>query len=349
MEDLIKRISRKVGTKWTLLFEELELNSELRYAIEAKFVMMPDHPKCQELLNLWLNQISIKNLEDEEKVKRLIRILYKIEPLRNIAMQIGFEQYTEMPVENFESGKMEAVSAGYPHPPNLPLPPIVCSHDSSGFGLGMLTTTSTLTADYASVSLSEHIPTTPACRESVYLPTDPISFGDHGSHGLAHFMTFSTSDNVVPHVCQYCGAITSEEVSVMKAVPGLSNPLIGIETHPCDAVIIIQDRYHKYALLDISQRMLHSNWKKIGHELKLSHGLITHLEECEKNIQERYYKLLVEFVTEFKEKATFRILREVLRECDENLAADILEERLQTRTELVISAIQYDFITNKNL
>lgn len=392
MDYLIERISEEVGNKWTLLFKELKLNSRVRYDIEAKFEKEPDHDlkskySCQESLKAWLNQISIKRLEEDEKRQRLVCILHKIPSLRNIAIQIGFEQYKltpkqQMPVEDFESGDAEAASTSYPNPLNQSLLPIVPSHNLPSFGLDMCTT-SNVSRNSPGISSSqhkyvgenvkhrephgEHIHTTPSCREGAYLTTDAISIGDRGSH-LAHFMTdrgeigtsdvlgsFSTSDSVVPadgtsllHVCRSCGVISSE-VSMIKTVPRSCTPLIDTETDPCDAVIIIQDRYHKYALLDISQRMLRSNWKIFGHGLKLQDDLLDELEQTEKNIHERYYKLLVQFVVLFREKATFRVLRDVLRECGENLAAEILEERLRTRTELVISAIQYDFITNKYL
>lgn len=398
MEDLIEGVSKEIGPKWTLLFKELGLESRVRFDIVAKFDKQPDHLKSiyasQEALKLWLNQTSIKGLDEEEKVKRLLSIVHDIKPLQHIATQIGYKRYIglqpsppkqHLPVEDFEGGETETASCSYSHlPPREPHPPIVSSHPTpSAFGLDVHTASDqsrnssglfTLEPTQSfNVSGSEHlqaIPTT--CREAdVYLTGIPISFGDHGSY-QTHFKTDRgegmgigslevpgsySAGSVLPFgggstlspICQSYGSTSMEEVTTLTTVPESITPLVDIETDPCDAVIIIQDRYHKYALLDISQRMLRRNWKQFGHKLKLRDDFLTKLEKSEKNLHERYYKLLVGYVEEYQENATFKIIRKVLRECNENLAAAILEERLRTRTELVISAIEYDFLTDKTL
>ena len=78
---------------------------------------------------------------------------------------------------------------------------------------------------------------------------------------------------------------------------------------------------HKFAILDISQRLKANKWQMLAKNLEVPNTKIQHLERTEAVAEERYYKLFREWLSDKQEAATFAILRNA---CDQKSAVDMI-------------------------
>ena len=342
MEELIERISDVVGPKWTSLLKELKMESNTRYKIEAKFPSGENKFKLwsKEALNLWKMKPYIANLTEEETIRKLLQIMRNIEPLKQIALETGFKMFTDqqtVPIPSTSTvvgGAAEAyVQESYSGRLHSTLP-----------ALPMVSTMSSAIPSMAQwqphpVQVKQH----KAYGGDYGLPMPVTRVGEEVTRGDAYSMASLVTDQhhtLAP--CTQTNGFTTNAEGATAVTPTVIRD-------PCDEKIYIEDRYHKYALLDASQRMLRNTWEMLGPKLKVPVEVIQKLETKERNVHERYYKLFIEYVKTHRGNATFKELRRVLLECDEKLAVTILEERLRTRKEVLVSAIEYDFLSEKKL
>lgn len=112
------------------------------------------------------------------------------------------------------------------------------------------------------------------------------------------------------------------------------------DTGAYDVSIRMGIRRHKFAILDVSQRLREPKWRDIGVRLDLDEVFLSKLtKEC---IEERYYLMLKEWVELSRGGATFSRLREVLVDLEEDIALLVLEARLNSRGRILIRAVHHD-------
>ena len=85
---------------------------------------------------------------------------------------------------------------------------------------------------------------------------------------------------------------------------------------------------HKFAVLDVVQRISINNWTRFSSLLGLSKETVEVLSR-EKASEERYYKSINEWLKMKRERATFAVLNELLEECREHGAQIVMKRRLE--------------------
>lgn len=91
--------------------------------------------------------------------------------------------------------------------------------------------------------------------------------------------------------------------------------------------IDMKNRMHKFAILDISQRLRANKWQTLAGKLEIPNTTIQQLTKTENVVEERYYKLFREWLNCKREAATFAVLQDVLETCDLKIAVDIIFRR----------------------
>ena len=91
--------------------------------------------------------------------------------------------------------------------------------------------------------------------------------------------------------------------------------------------IDMKNRMHKFAILDISQRLRANKWQTLAGKLEIPNTTIQQLTKTENVVEERYYKLFREWLNCKREAATFAVLRDILETCDLKIAVDIIFRR----------------------
>ena len=85
---------------------------------------------------------------------------------------------------------------------------------------------------------------------------------------------------------------------------------------------------HKFAVLDVVQRMSLSHWDKFSSFLGLGKETVEVLSR-EKAVEERYYKSIKEWLKTNRERATFAALNGFLDQCSEHRAQVVMRKRLE--------------------
>ena len=85
---------------------------------------------------------------------------------------------------------------------------------------------------------------------------------------------------------------------------------------------------HKFAVLDVVQRMSLSHWDKFSSFLGLGKETVKVLSR-EKAAEERYYKSIKEWLKMNRERATFAALNGFLDQCSEHGAQVVMRKRLE--------------------
>ena len=93
--------------------------------------------------------------------------------------------------------------------------------------------------------------------------------------------------------------------------------------------INLKDTKHKFALLDLCQRLRADKWNVFAMSLQLPHDLILQFEK-EQQIEERYYKTLKCWVKRKQEGATFDALCNTLKSCSQENAIIVVKRRLRS-------------------
>ena len=112
------------------------------------------------------------------------------------------------------------------------------------------------------------------------------------------------------------------------------------DTPAYDVSIRMNIRRHKFAILDVSQRLPELKWQDIGVKLALDEVFLTNLtKEC---TEEKYYLMLKKWVELSGGGATFTQLRKMLRDLEEDTALLVLEARLNSRGRILVEAVHHD-------
>lgn len=85
---------------------------------------------------------------------------------------------------------------------------------------------------------------------------------------------------------------------------------------------------HKFAVLDIVQRISLDHWTRFSSLLGLGEETVEILSR-EKAPEERYYKSIKEWLKVNRERATFAALNELLEQCSEHRAQVVMRKRLE--------------------
>jgi len=75
--------------------------------------------------------------------------------------------------------------------------------------------------------------------------------------------------------------------------------------------IYMKNRMHKFAILDISQRLRANKWQTLAGKLEIPNTTIQQLIKTENCVEEQYYKLFREWLNYKREAATFAVLRDI--------------------------------------
>lgn len=92
--------------------------------------------------------------------------------------------------------------------------------------------------------------------------------------------------------------------------------------------IDMSNTVHKFAVLDVVQRISLNHWTRFSSLLGLSKEIVESLSR-EKAPEERYYKSIKEWLKLNREGATFAALDGLLEQCNERRAQIIMRKRLE--------------------
>ena len=101
--------------------------------------------------------------------------------------------------------------------------------------------------------------------------------------------------------------------------------------------IDMSNTVHKFAVLDVVQRVSIKHWDKFSFFLGLRDETIQLLSR-EKAQEERYYKSVKEWLKVYQHKATFAALSEILEQCSEHEAQIAMNSRLECNREYLIGS-----------
>lgn len=108
---------------------------------------------------------------------------------------------------------------------------------------------------------------------------------------------------------------------------------------------------HLYTILDACQRIKHSNWINLGYKLNLGEAFIKD-QEHEEEIEEKVYSMIKKWLDNGEGTATFQDLSQILDELEEEDAKLVLKERLEEEldedNELLVGAIERDFLATSS-
>ena len=90
---------------------------------------------------------------------------------------------------------------------------------------------------------------------------------------------------------------------------------------------------HKFAILDISQRLRANKWQQLARKLEIPNETIQQLRRTENIAEECYYKVFKEWLNCKKGDATFGLLQAVLVSCNQRSVMEIVRRRLLSRGE----------------
>ncbi len=93
--------------------------------------------------------------------------------------------------------------------------------------------------------------------------------------------------------------------------------------------IDLTQRRHKFALLDLAQRLAPDKWHGIATRLELPDPVLQNIK-IERQPEEKYYKTLKQWVSTKKMEATFATLRDVLESYEQFAAVDVMVRRLKS-------------------
>ena len=94
--------------------------------------------------------------------------------------------------------------------------------------------------------------------------------------------------------------------------------------------IQLEDTRHKFAILDISQRLNSTKFVSFSKSLGLSDGIIDEIKKREEVQEEQFYLVIKHWVLG-KEKATFNKLINCLQTCGEDHLVEYILQRLNTK------------------
>lgn len=97
--------------------------------------------------------------------------------------------------------------------------------------------------------------------------------------------------------------------------------------------IDLRNQMHKFAILDISQRLRANKWQQLARKLEIPNETIQQLKRTESVTEECYYQVFKEWLNNTKEDATFELLQDVLVSCNQRSAMEIVRRRLMSRGE----------------
>ena len=98
--------------------------------------------------------------------------------------------------------------------------------------------------------------------------------------------------------------------------------------HNQSTPINLNSTRHKYAILDAAQRIEKSCWRQMATNLEISERTIQTLAK-ERAVEERYYKMIKEWITFKGEGATFEVLKNVLETNSQTIAIEAMASRLE--------------------
>ena len=97
--------------------------------------------------------------------------------------------------------------------------------------------------------------------------------------------------------------------------------------------IDLRNRTHKFAILDVSQRLRANKWQQLARKLEIPNETIQQLKRTESVTEECYYQVFKEWLNHTKGDATFGVLQDVLVSCNQRSAMEIIRRRLTSRGE----------------
>ena len=94
---------------------------------------------------------------------------------------------------------------------------------------------------------------------------------------------------------------------------------------------------HKFAILDVVQRISVRHWTYFLSHFELSRETVQKLSK-ERAIEEKYYNAIKEWLKIKREQATFAVLNDLLGQCNQRGAQMVMKQRLKCNRHLLEGA-----------
>ena len=368
----MESISTRIGPKWPQLFFKLKLEPRMRYDIETRHSGEPteiQYRSCsRESIEIWLKKFPA-HVEEKEKIKELLLCLWEIKDLKSFATSFAKSVGVHLSQDMLDEGTIEQAHGRPIVVPQKALPRLEASPESQLEASGGVWTTR---SGELGPSLPHREPLE-SFKSRLFMTTAGPAAAVHGTvtaptiHGFhrkevkskvvfprsdteAEYTKRESIERKVPEGVKsedgtkmdshYVGihplrTIVPKGASVVGGSSDMARSISGAGVLVCAHT----NRFHRYALLDVSQRLSPQTWRQFGSYLGLDETFLRELEEEEDEIEERYYSILMEWIG--RGHATFQHLCEALSHFNENVALTILKDRLDSETDIVISSIEY--------
>ncbi len=171
------------------------------------------------------------------------------------------------------------------------------------------------------------------------VPPEESSISSSSTHGSSSLSTGALGD--ADSSTSHCSTSEGDDYSDGDNLDTLTHEsaMQSIYSVPINVTI----KKHKFAILDICQRLPFAKWEEIGIKLGMESAFIDDLSK-EEEIEERFYAMIMKRIEIGDGRMTFLDLRDIIK--DEETALLVLEERLegQEGQEILIRAIQQDLL-----
>lgn len=397
---VVEKICSKLGPKWVLLITKLRfLTPRRRYDIEGRYSGSGLNTKVTDravyfkmcaldCIREWMETETLRRLDDEGKVKKLLHELQKIEDFVPLVEEVAAQEDIDLFDKSFldvveeVTGSLEPVHGEFTETSTLvesTTRSVMAGNSQPQESSAMMSNVAPLlspagpsTRSYGDevsgrwegvASLHVH----PKEQVSMATPAgadrnrikEPASLGVGASEGNS-----LRRREITPGWSGKAGSESYSDGAMGRSVglpepSGQLRPAVGSignlsgsgsgsassiagpqETAVYDIAIKMSVRKHKFAILDVSQRLPETKWQDIGVKLDLGEVFMTKLaKEC---TEERYYLMLKKWVESSEGTATFSHLRDILVDLEEDTALLVLEARLNSRGRILVRAVHHD-------
>ena len=360
---IVDRISGILGYKWFLLITELEfLPIAYRKELEKKYTDTEvrnrgeNFKKCAlDCIREWMKTPNISRLSDGDKIRMLLHEVNKLKDFQVTVQEIANAEDIDLSDTSFLDHYKEQVTA----------PTHSLLMEATG-GVDVSVTRTITSGEEIPHSQMESWPGQSDVIPMVSPRGAPWSFGDESASPISYpmgdlqHMNPVTPRDVQAEIKEHEGvAIRYNEskrgqshlLATAKEWTGQSGTYsdgsstsLGTYVHEVtyDTPIRIRRMNHKFPILDVCQRLPEENWRENGKILGLDDAYLSSLED--EDVAERYYLILKRWVEKLEGTATFSQLRDHLQAFGGDTALLVLEARLSRNEEILVKAIQHDFL-----
>lgn len=145
--------------------------------------------------------------------------------------------------------------------------------------------------------------------------------------------------NIIIYLCSLYVHTSSKDLLLQKLFrcAGSSFSATSERRDMLQVPIDMANPVHKFAILDVVQRIPSKHWDYFSSLLGLSKETVQALSK-ERATEEKYYNAVKEWLKIKRERATFAVLEDLLEQCSQRGAQIVMKKRLECNRDLLEAA-----------